>query len=427
MPRAGVDIDAGNVAVQRYRDLTSAWIHPDQLGSLGGFSGLFRLPGDAKRALVGSTDGVGTKILIAAAVHRYDTVGADLVNHCVNDILVTGADPLFFLDYLAAGKLDAEGAALIVSGVHRACRENGCALLGGETAETPGVYRPDHGELAGTIVGLVDLDAIPDPNRVQPGDAIVGLPAVGLHTNGYTLARAVTAENEYRAPFGDGTYGDALLAPHPSYLQPVRTIRKVADVKSMAHITGGGLLDNVPRTLPDHAAAIFAPTRWEVPPIISEIVRRASLSHEERYRTLNMGVGYTLIVPIADVGAALAAAPGARVVGFVQPRRDEDPRGVVRPARRASAPSMAVNLPPPLDDSRLGPAPAGPGGPGWPRVRGGADQPGMSGRRRESGRRPPARSARPRAAFGDRRRRNRAKHTARERRRRAGARGCAAT
>jgi phosphoribosylformylglycinamidine cyclo-ligase len=331
--RAGVDIAAGNTAVQRYRDVTSAWTHPEQLGALGGFSGLFRLPGDAKRALVGSADGVGTKILIAAAMRRYDTVGADLVNHCVNDILVTGADPLFFLDYLAVGKLDPEVAAAVVSGVHGACRANHCALLGGETAEMPGVYRPDHFDLAGTIVGIVDLDAIPDPNRVQPGDAIVGLPAVGLHTNGYTLARALIAEEEYAQPFAGTTYGDALLAPHPSYLAPVRAMRAVADVKSMAHITGGGLLENVPRTLPEHVQAVFEQTRWEVPPIMTELVRRGNLAHEERYRTLNMGVGYTLIVPISDVDRALAAAPGARVVGFVQPRRDGEPRVVVHPAR----------------------------------------------------------------------------------------------
>jgi phosphoribosylformylglycinamidine cyclo-ligase len=332
--RVGVDIDAGNLAVQRYRDVTAGWMHPDQLGSLGGFSGLFRLPGDRKRALVGSTDGVGTKILIAAALRRYDGVGADLVNHCVNDILVTGADPLFFLDYLAVGKLDPEVAARLVAGVHRACRENGCALLGGETAEMPGIYRPEHFDLAGTIVGLVDLDAIPDPNRVAPGDAILGLPAIGLHTNGYTLARALIGEDEYGAPFGDATYGDALLAPHPSYLAPVRAIRATADVKSMAHITGGGLLDNVPRTLPDHVAAVFEPTRWPEPPIMTELVRRGELGHEERYRTLNMGIGYTLIVAITEVDKALAAAPGTRVVGFVQPRGDGEPRVIVRPARR---------------------------------------------------------------------------------------------
>jgi phosphoribosylformylglycinamidine cyclo-ligase len=331
--RAGVDIAAGNVAVQRYRDVTSDWVHPEQLGSLGGFSGLFRLPGDATRALVGSTDGVGTKLLIAAALRRYDSVGADLVNHCVNDILVTGAEPLFFLDYLAVGKLDPEVAATVVSGVHRACRENHCALLGGETAEMPGVYRPEHFDLAGTIVGLVELDAIPDPNRVEAGDAILGLPAVGLHTNGYTLARALIAEDEYPQPFAGTTFADALLAPHPSYLAPVRAMRAVADVKAMAHITGGGLLENVARTLPDHAAAIFEQTRWAVPPIMTELVRRGNLAHDERYRTLNMGVGYTLIVPIADVDRALAAAPAARVVGFVQPRRDGDPRVVVHPAR----------------------------------------------------------------------------------------------
>ena len=212
--RAGVDIDAGNLAVQRYREVTGAWTHPDQLGSLGGFSGLFRLPGDPSRALVGSTDGVGTKILVAAALQRYDSVGADLVNHCVNDILVTGADPLFFLDYLAVGKLDPQVAAQIVAGVHRACRENTCALLGGETAEMPGVYRADHFDLAGTIVGIVALDAMPDPNDVEPGDAIIGLPAVGLHTNGYTLARAVIAETEYGEAFGATTTAsvDELIA-----------------------------------------------------------------------------------------------------------------------------------------------------------------------------------------------------------------------
>jgi len=331
--RAGVDIDAGNLAVQKYREVTAAWTHPDQMGALGGFNGLFRLPGDNTRALVGSADGVGTKILIAAYLKRYDTVGADLVNHCVDDILVTGADPLFFLDYLAVGKLDPELAAQVVSGVHRACRENGCALLGGETAEMPGMYREDHFDLAGTIVGIVELAAMPDPNRVVSGDAIVGLPSVGLHTNGYTLARALIPESEYLEPFGNGTFADALLAEHPSYRNAVKAIRAVADVKSMAHITGGGLLDNVPRTLPEHASAVFEPARWDVPPIMAELVKRGNLTHEEQYRTLNMGVGYTLIIPNTDVDKAIAAAPGARVVGFVQPRAAGDPPVIVRAPR----------------------------------------------------------------------------------------------
>jgi phosphoribosylformylglycinamidine cyclo-ligase len=335
--RAGVDIAAGNAAVARYREVTSAWRHPDQLGSIGGFSGLFKLPGDDKRLLVGSTDGVGTKILIAAVSKRYDTVGADLVNHCVNDILVVNAKPLFFLDYLAVGKLDPEVAGLVVGGVQRACRANDCALLGGETAEMPGLYEPDHFDLAGTIVGVVDAADVPDPTAVAPGDCIVGLPSVGLHTNGYSLARTLVPVEEWNAPFpaaGLGvTYLDALLAEHPSYYEAVRAIQKVARVKAMAHITGGGLLENVPRTLPERCKAIFEQSRWSVPPIMAELVRRGALNNEERYRTLNMGVGYTLIVPMADGEKAKSAWPGATIVGWVEERKAGEPPVIVHPAR----------------------------------------------------------------------------------------------
>jgi phosphoribosylformylglycinamidine cyclo-ligase len=188
---AGVDVAAGNAAVARYRSLLGEWRHPDQLDVLGGFAGLFRLPGDTKRALVASTDGVGTKQLIAAELERFGSVGGDLVNHCVNDILVCNATPLFFLDYLAVGKLDPDVAAEIVRGCAEACRAHQCALLGGETAEMPGLYARGHFDLAGTIVGCVAVDAIPDGSTVEPGDAIVGLPSVGLHTNGYSLARAL--------------------------------------------------------------------------------------------------------------------------------------------------------------------------------------------------------------------------------------------
>jgi len=331
--RAGVNIDAGNEAVQRYRLISEDWTHPNQLGSLGGFSGLFRLPGDETRALVGSTDGVGTKILIAAALERYDGVGADLVNHCVNDILVVSATPLFFLDYLAVGRLDPAIAAQIVAGCHRACKAHTMALLGGETAEMPGLYKPGDFDLAGTIVGIVDVAALPDRERVRPGDAIVGLPSIGLHTNGYTLARALIPTAELLAPFDGGTFADALLAPHPSYYAAVRAIQAVADVKAMAHITGGGLLDNVPRTLPAECKAIFEQQRWSVPPIMRELVQRANLSPHEKYRTLNMGVGYTLIVPIAQAEQAVAAAPGANVVGWIERRGADEPAVIVHPAR----------------------------------------------------------------------------------------------
>jgi phosphoribosylformylglycinamidine cyclo-ligase len=331
--RAGVSIDAGNDAVARYREVTSGWRHPDQLGELGGFSGLFKLPGDGTRALVGSTDGVGTKILIAAAAARYDGVGRDLVNHCINDILVMSATPLFFLDYLAVGKLDPAMAADVVRGVQGACRDGGLALLGGETAEMPGLYQPGDFDLAGTIVGVVDLADVPDRTRVVAGDAIIGLPSIGLHTNGYTLARALISREEYDAPFGAGTYVDALLAPHPPYTAEVRAIQRVADVKAMAHITGGGLIDNVPRTLPPGMRAVFEQTRWTVPPIMAELVKRGNLGHDERYRTLNMGVGYTLIVPFMQVAAALEAVPSAVVVGFVDPCPPDGDPVIIHPAR----------------------------------------------------------------------------------------------
>jgi phosphoribosylformylglycinamidine cyclo-ligase len=276
---------------------------------------------------------VGTKILIAAAVGRYDGIGADLVNHCVNDILVVSAKPLFFLDYLAVGKLEPAMAAAVVSGVQAACRANEMALLGGETAEMPGLYRPGDFDLAGTIVGAVDLADVPDPARVAPGDAILGLPSIGLHTNGYSLARALIAPEEYALPFGETTYGAALLAPHPSYAAEVRKIQAVADVKAMAHITGGGLIDNVPRTLPEGCSAVFEQSRWSVPPLMVELVRRGNLGVDERYRTLNMGIGYTLIVPITDVAKALAVVPAALPVGFVSPRQPGAPAVVVHPAR----------------------------------------------------------------------------------------------
>jgi phosphoribosylformylglycinamidine cyclo-ligase len=330
---AGVDIAAGNEAVARYKDVTKVWRHPGQMDAIGGFGGLFRVPGEEGRALVASADGVGTKILIAAEMKRYDSVGADLVNHCVNDILVVNATPLFFLDYLAVGKLDPAVAADIVRGCYEACRANNCALLGGETAEMPGLYAPGHFDLAGTIVGIVDSNGVPRPEDVRPGDAIIGLPARGLHTNGYTLARKLIASDEYSTPFDGTTFGDALLAEHPSYYNDVRAIQRVAKVKVMAHITGGGLLENVPRTLPENVKAIFEQSRWSVPPLFEELARRGELRHEEKYRTFNMGIGYTLVVPLADAPKAIEAVAGAKVVGWIEARTAHEPQVVVHPAR----------------------------------------------------------------------------------------------
>lgn len=321
---AGVDIAAGNDAVARYRTLMQTWKHPQQLEEIGGFGGLFRLPGNDRQALAASTDGVGTKVLVAAELHRYDTIGADLVNHCVNDILVVNATPLFFLDYFAAGKLDPQIAAEVVRGCFEACRAHNCALLGGETAEMPDLYAAGHFDLAGTIVGLSELSELPLKEDVHPGDAILGLPSFGLHTNGYTLARKLLDVQ---------TFGDALLAPHPSYYEDVRKIQGVAKVKAMAHITGGGLLENLPRTLPENVKAVCEQSRWPVPEIFAELCRRGDLTHAERYRTFNMGIGYTLVTSLADAANAMAAVPAAKVIGWIESRQQNEPRAIVHPAR----------------------------------------------------------------------------------------------
>jgi phosphoribosylformylglycinamidine cyclo-ligase len=326
---AGVDVAAGNEAVARYREVLGQWRHPAQLDVIGGFAGVFRLPDEGGRALVASTDGVGTKVLIATELGRYGSVGADLVNHCVNDILVCDATPLFFLDYLAVGKLDPQVAAEVVRGCAKACRRHNCALLGGETAEMPGLYQSGHFDLAGTIVGMVEIEALSRLGGVEPGDAIIGLPAVGLHTNGYSLARALIDRSEWSAAFGEGTYADALLAEHPSYYDEVRAIEHVARVKAMAHITGGGLLENVGRTLPPGVKAVFEQQRWKVPPIVEELVRRGNLPAQERYRVLNMGIGYTLVVPVTDAAAAAGAVAGARVVGWIETRAGDEPQVVI--------------------------------------------------------------------------------------------------
>jgi phosphoribosylformylglycinamidine cyclo-ligase len=326
---AGVDIEAGNETVRRIRSLARSTFTPAVLSEIGSFGGLFRLDRDRYEApvLVSSADGVGTKLKVAFMTGRHDTVGADLVNHCVNDILVQGAEPLFFLDYLATGRLSPVVAEQIIGGVARACRENGCALIGGETAEMPGFYADGEYDIAGFIVGVVEQSRIVDGRTVTPGDVLIGLPAAGLHTNGYSLARRVFFEVAGWRPETfvselQSTAGDALLAPHRSYLPFIRPLLQRSWARGLAHITGGGLTENLPRMLPDGCAVEIDPRTWTVPPIFQVLQELGRISIDEMFRTFNMGIGLVVACEAAKSGEVIAAIaeagePGARRIGTV--------------------------------------------------------------------------------------------------------------
>jgi len=328
--KAGVNIDAGNDAVARYREVLPKQRDPRVLEGIGGFGGCFALTGFADPVLVASTDGVGTKLLVAVELRRYDTIGRDLVNHCINDILCLNAGPLFFLDYLAVGRLDPVMAAAVVGGIGAACADNGMALLGGETAEMPGLYQPAHFDLAGTIVGGVERAQLIDVTRVAAGDVLIGLPANGFHTNGYSLVRHTLPPSRWSERCDGGSIGDALLAVHPSYLPVIRAAQAAGvDIKAMAHITGGGLLDNVPRALPAGVAARLHPERWHVPPIMELVVREAKLEREVAFRTFNMGIGFCAIVPAGELEKALPAMPGSVAIGEIVAHEADAPRVVI--------------------------------------------------------------------------------------------------
>lgn len=318
--RAGVDIAAGNRATQLMKAAVRATYGPEVLSDTGSFGGLFdasALRHMGAPVLVASTDGVGTKTMVAARLNRWDTIGQDLVNHCVNDILVQGARPLFFLDYVAAGQLDAERAAAVVGGVAAACAQNGCALLGGETAEMPGVYAPEQLDLAGTVVGVVERARIIDGARIRPGDVILALLSSGLHTNGYSLARRALDGLDWNTSHPDlgVTVGDALLAVHRSYLQPVTVLLNAGvDVRGLAHITGGGVVDNLPRILPPGVGAVIRRGAWPEPPLFALIQRAGSVSDAEMFHVFNMGLGMLVVVPPEAVTAAQAALPGELAV-----------------------------------------------------------------------------------------------------------------
>jgi phosphoribosylformylglycinamidine cyclo-ligase len=328
---SGVDIDAGNETVRRIRGLARATFTSGVLSEIGSFGGLFRLePGQFREpVLVASADGVGTKLKVAFLAQRHDTIGGDLVNHCVNDVLVQGAEPLFFLDYLATGRLSPEVAESIVGGMAAACRENGCALLGGETAEMPGFYGDGEYDVAGFIVGAVDRSRLITGRTIAVGDVLVGLPSSGLHTNGYSLARRVIFEHlgldiDTYVPELSRTVGDALLEPHRSYLPIIRPLLDGGRIKGMAHITGGGITDNLPRVLPHGTAAVVDTSAWEVPALFTWLERSGSIPHEDMMRTFNMGIGLIIVTRRDDAEpliGELAARGGkdARVIGEIVP------------------------------------------------------------------------------------------------------------
>ena len=318
---AGVDLDASNAAKNRIKKLVESTFTSGVVGGFGGFGGMFRLPsGLDKPVLVSSADGVGTKIKVAIESNRHDTIGRDLVNHCVNDILVQGALPLFFLDYVAFGKLDPQVVEAVVAGVAAGCRENSCALIGGETAEMPGLYAPPDYDLAGFIVGYVEEKRILGPQRVRPDDVLIGLPSSGLHTNGYSLARKIVKDRlklrpNDAFPGGGGAVADVLLAEHRSYLPALKPV--LDRVHAMAHITGGGLPGNLDRALPSTLDAIIDLSSWKTPSVFRVLMEAGAVESAEMYRTFNMGVGMVVICGPSDVDAVLSAAAGAGAAGWI--------------------------------------------------------------------------------------------------------------
>lgn len=333
---AGVDIDAQEEALRRIKKQVRSTFTSGVLSDLGSFGGLFRpdLAGLREPLLVASADGVGTKLMVARMAGDYSTVGRDLVNHCVNDILVQGARPLFFLDYVGAGVLEPEAMEQLVGGVVDGCRENGCALLGGETAEMPGFYRKGDYELVGFILGLVDRPLLLDSSRVVPGDLLIGLPSTGLHTNGYSLARKVLFDRlglavTDRVPGSERLVGDLLLEVHRTYLPAVGPLLTHKGLHALAHVTGGGLTDNLPRVLPGGTRAEIRLGTWEIPEIFHLLQEHGDVATEEMFRVFNMGVGMVLVVDPNEAGEILRQLRGSGAGPFPIGTVQEGGAGVV--------------------------------------------------------------------------------------------------
>jgi phosphoribosylformylglycinamidine cyclo-ligase len=316
---AGVDIDLKSKVIARISQHARSTLRPEVLSGVGFFGGLYEMKGYKKPVIVSSVDGVGTKLKIASALNRYDTVGIDIVNHCVNDIFTCGSEPVFFLDYIAVGKVVPDRLEAIGRGLASACKEVGCALIGGETAEMPGVYHGDDFDLVGFVIGVVEKDKIMMGNSIVAGDAILGLPSNGLHTNGYSLARKIFGEtasalNKRYTELGR-TVGEALMETHRCYYNPLKS--HLRSIKGLAHITGGGLVGNVPRSLPQGLAARFDSRKWTVPPIFGLLQKQGKVDIQEMYRVFNMGIGMAVICSPQSVAVLTKALPEARVVGEV--------------------------------------------------------------------------------------------------------------
>ena len=334
---SGVDINAGNALVERIKQVTKQTRRPEVISGLGGFGALCKLPAGYKSPiLVSGTDGVGTKLRLAMMLGKHDSIGIDLVAMCVNDLVVCGAEPLFFLDYYATGKLNVEIAATVITGIAEGCRQAGCALVGGETAEMPGMYEGEDYDLAGFCVGVVEEAEIIDGNSVHVGDVVIGIGSSGPHSNGYSLIRKiieVSGVDPAGETLADTTLGDALLAPTRIYIKPVLDLIRECSVHALAHITGGGLLENIPRVLPKGTVAVLDAKAWEMPPVFHWLQRQGNVAAMEMYRTFNCGIGMVACVPAKDADNALAilrqAGETATVIGRIDKGNEEQPSVVI--------------------------------------------------------------------------------------------------
>ena len=337
---AGVDIDAGNSLIEHIKPLAASTKRPGVMAGLGGFGALFELPLDRYRepVLVSGTDGVGTKLKLAMDMNRHDSIGIDLVAMCVNDLIVQGAEPLFFLDYYATGKLDVDAATDVVSGIAEGCRQAGAALVGGETAEMPGMYQGNDYDLAGFCVGVVEKSNIIDGGKVKAGDALIGLSASGPHSNGYSLIRKVieTCKADLNQAFDGATLGERLLEPTRIYIKPLLNLLTDIEVHAMAHITGGGLLENLPRVMPANTCARIDAASWRRPAVFDWLQQQGNINDEEMYRTFNCGIGMVIVVDGADADSALAQLQADKVeatlIGRIEACQENDQQVVITPA-----------------------------------------------------------------------------------------------